>query len=89
VRDGNQHSGVISIKGGAYWVWFKEAWPLQAGDHANQRLSVLLSMRELRDNPAPEAGRLLRVLFIRDGEVPADAVSWMLWVGTLRFLIAR
>jgi hypothetical protein len=37
-------------------------------------------MRELQDNPAPEVGRLLRVLLLRDSEVPADAVAGMLWI---------
>ncbi len=57
-----------------------QSGPLKTRGHANRRLSVLLGMRELQDHPAPEVGRLLRVLFIRDGEVPADAVAWLLWV---------
>jgi hypothetical protein len=37
-------------------------------------------MRELQDPAATEAGGLLRVLLIRVGEVPADAVPWLLWI---------
>lgn len=54
--------------------------PRKAGGHADYRLPVFLSMRELQDDAASEAGELLRVLFLRVGEVPADTDSWLLWI---------
>jgi len=44
----------------------------QTRGHARRRLPVLLWMRELQGAAAPKARRLLRVLLIRFGEVPAD-----------------
>jgi hypothetical protein len=58
--------------------------PRQAEGHADRRVSVLLRMRELQDHPVPAAERLLRVLLIRDCEVPADAVSRLLLLTTQR-----
>src|SRR5208282_5536738 len=52
--------------------------PLEARGYADNRLSVLLRMRRLQDHPASEGGRLLRVLLLRNGEVSADAVTWLL-----------
>ena len=44
----------------------------QAGVHADRRVPVLLRVYELRRAAASEARRLLRVLLVRLGEVPAD-----------------
>ena len=47
----------------------------KVGDHAYRRLSVLLRVFQLRRAVAAEAGRLLRVLFLRLSRVPADPVA--------------
>src|SRR6516165_6669852 len=44
-------------------------------DHANGRLPVLLWMQRLRLAVASEARRLLRVLFLRVGFLPADSTT--------------
>src|SRR5258706_3129970 len=46
----------------------------QAGGHANRCLPVLLRMRTLQGGAAPEARRLLRVLFVRLREGAAGPV---------------
>ena len=43
------------------------------GDHADRCLSVLLRMHRLRHKAEAKVGRLLRVLFLRLGAVPADS----------------
>jgi hypothetical protein len=43
----------------------------QGGDHAGRRLPVLLRVHQLWRASAAEAGRLLRVLLIRFGDVSA------------------
>lgn len=48
----------------------------QAGDHAHGRLPVLLRMQQLRVSAAPQAWRLLCVLLLRLGEVPAGSTTW-------------
>lgn len=45
----------------------------QTGNHADRRLSVFLRVRELQDRAATASGRLLRLLLLRIGEVPAGA----------------
>jgi hypothetical protein len=42
------------------------------GDHADQCLSVFLYVHWLRRDAAAEAGRLLRILFVWLGSMPAD-----------------
>src|SRR5262249_35884684 len=44
----------------------------EIGGHADRCLPVFLYLHRLRRDPAAEAGRLLRVLFLRLGSVPAD-----------------
>jgi len=44
-----------------------------AREHAGRCLPVLLPVHELRRASSPEAGRLLRLLLVRLGEVPAEA----------------
>src|SRR5262249_34661986 len=44
----------------------------EIGDHADRCLPVFLYLHRLRRDAAAEAGRLLRVLFLRLGSVPAD-----------------
>ena len=46
-------------------------WSLRARVHAAERLPVFLGVRQLQDAVAAQAGRLLRLLFLRLGEVPA------------------
>jgi hypothetical protein len=43
------------------------------GNDADRRLPVLLRVHWLRHQAAAEAGRLLRVLFLRLSTLPADA----------------
>jgi len=43
------------------------------GNHADGCLPVFLRVHRLRHAAAPESGRLLRVLLVRLGAVPADA----------------
>ena len=45
----------------------------QAGNHAHRRLSVLLRVQQLQGTLAPKFWRLLRVLLVRRGEVPAHS----------------
>jgi len=45
----------------------------QTGDDAHRRMPVLLRVRGVQSVAAPRARRLLRLLLIRVGEVPADA----------------
>ena len=49
-----------------------QVWLRETGDHAHGCLPVLLRVHELRRAAASEARRLLRVLLVRLGEVPAD-----------------
>src|SRR5262249_36866274 len=44
----------------------------EIGGHADRCLPVFLYLQRLRRDTAAEAGRLLRVLFLRLGSVPAD-----------------
>src|SRR5262249_61845481 len=44
----------------------------EIGGHADRCLPVFLYLHRLRRDPAAEAGRLLRVLFLRLGSLPAD-----------------
>src|SRR3984893_15917093 len=44
----------------------------EVGDHADQCLPIILYLHRLRRDAAAEAGRLLRVLFLRLGSMPAD-----------------
>ena len=46
-----------------------------AGNHADRRLSVLLRVQSVPRDAAPEAGRLLRVLLVRFGEVPTGPAT--------------
>src|SRR6266516_6719842 len=45
----------------------------EAGKNADGHVLVFLRMCGLRCAPAPEGGRLLRLLLLRVGEVPAEA----------------
>jgi len=49
--------------------------PCDVGDHAHGRLPVVLRVRELQNCPAPQAGRLLRFLFLRHDQMPARPAS--------------
>ena len=53
-------------------------WPSGNRDHADRRLPVLLQLRRLRNTAQAEAGRLLRLLLLRDGAVSADAIWHLL-----------
>ena len=48
-------------------------WICPAGNHADRRLPVLLRVLQLQGVAAPQPRRLLRVLFLRLGEMPADS----------------
>ena len=60
----------------------------EIGDHADRCLPVFLYVHRLRRDAAAEAGRLLRVLFLRLGSVPADPGRAVGWDGR-RFLLWR
>lgn len=51
-------------------------WYDKTGNHAHRLLPVVLRMQSLPYIAQTEAGRLLRVLFIRVGAVPADSGAW-------------
>src|SRR4051794_26544414 len=48
-------------------------WLFQTGSHAGRCLPVLLRMRRLQGATAPGTRRLLRILFVRLGSVPAHS----------------
>jgi hypothetical protein len=54
------------------------------GNYADGRLPVLLRMPPLQATATPEAGRLLRVLFVRFNELPAHtAAAQLLQIGVV------
>jgi hypothetical protein len=53
-------------------------WLCQSGDDANRFVPVLLRMHALQNPAQAKAGRLLRLLLVWIGEVPADAAGWLL-----------
>jgi hypothetical protein len=58
---------------GSIGTHLSELWVLGSGNDARHRLPVLLRVQGMQGHPAPEARRLLRVLFLRLRKMPSGA----------------